>query len=136
MPFTSRLRPIYRPLIQQTHIFKKPSIRMSSTNQHGQGASHATGDSAVPHKVQEAAPKGLEESLPDGVCFPHLHLYLNANIASQVHPTGSDPSNKSTGKTHALNDGDDSIVPKKVQEAVPESVEKALPNAIHNTGSK
>ncbi|KAL6163869.1 hypothetical protein ACJQWK_10390 [Exserohilum turcicum] len=107
MPFTSRLRPIYRPLIQQTHIFKKPSIRMSSTNQHGQGASHATGDSAVPHKVQEAAPKGLEESLPDG-----------------VHPTGSDPSNKSTGKTHALNDGDDSIVPKKVQEAVPESVEK------------
>merc|ERR1711963_1090504 len=110
---------ISRPLIRQIPIFKQSSIRMSSTNQYGQGASHATGDSAVPHKVQEAAPKGLEESLPDG-----------------VHPTSKDPNNKSTGKTHALNDGDDSIVPKKIQEVVPESVEKALPNSIHNTGSK
>lgn len=42
----------------------------------------------------------------------------------QVHPTSKDPNNKSTGKTHALNDGDDSIVPKKIQEVVPESVEK------------
>ncbi|CAN9478617.1 unnamed protein product [Alternaria alternata] len=83
---------------------------MSSTNQHGQGASHATGQSAVPNKVQEAAPKGLEESLPES-----------------VHPTGSNPNSQSTSKTHALNDGEDSVVPKKIQEIVPESVERALP---------
>lgn len=39
---------------------------MSSTNQHGQGASHATGESAVPNKVQDVAPKGLEDALPEG----------------------------------------------------------------------
>jgi hypothetical protein len=67
MPFALKLRTISRPFIQQTPIFKQTSIRMSSTNQHGQGASHATGESAVPNKVQEAAPKGLEDSLPEGV---------------------------------------------------------------------
>ncbi|RMZ71331.1 WD40 repeat [Pyrenophora seminiperda CCB06] len=69
MPFTSQLRTIIsRPYINQTpNFFKQSSIRMSSTNQHGQGASHATGQSAVPNKVQEAAPKGLEESLPESV---------------------------------------------------------------------
>jgi hypothetical protein len=40
---------------------------MQSTNKHGQGQSHATGESHVPQKVQEAAPKGLEEALPDKV---------------------------------------------------------------------
>lgn len=40
---------------------------MSSTNQHGQGVSHATGESAVPNKVQDVAPKGLEDALPEGV---------------------------------------------------------------------
>ncbi|KAI4628498.1 uncharacterized protein J4E88_000329 [Alternaria novae-zelandiae] len=119
MPFTTQLRTISRPFIQQSHLFKRTSIRMSSTNEHGQGASHATGQSAVPKKVQEAAPKGLEESLPEG-----------------VHPTGSNPNSQSTSKTHALNDGEDSIVPKKVQEIVPESVERALPNSIHNTGDQ
>ena len=43
---------------------------------------------------------------------------------SQVHPTGNNPNSQSTSKTHALNDGEDSIVPKKVQEIVPESVER------------
>ncbi|CAE7023716.1 hypothetical protein P3342_005279 [Pyrenophora teres f. teres] len=119
MPFTSQLRTISRPLIKSPPIFKQTSIRMSSTNEHGQGASHATGQSAVPNKVQEAAPKGLEEGLPES-----------------VHPTGSNPNSQSTSKTHALKDGEDSIVPKKVQEIVPESVERALPNAIHNTGDK
>lgn len=40
---------------------------MSSTNSYGQGKSHAVGDSAVPEGVQNAAPKGLEEVLPDKV---------------------------------------------------------------------
>ncbi|KAK4448686.1 hypothetical protein QBC34DRAFT_102023 [Podospora aff. communis PSN243] len=83
--------------------------------------SHATGgagNSAVPGKIQEKAPKGLEESLPDS-----------------VHPTGKEPG-QSTHKTHALNDGKDSIVPKKIQEKLPEKVERAVPNAIHNTGDK
>jgi hypothetical protein len=39
-----------------------------SANEYGQGKSHTTGDSAVPKKVQEAAPAGLEEALPDKVC--------------------------------------------------------------------
>lgn len=38
-----------------------------ATNEHGQGASHATGDSKVPEGVQKAAPKGLEDALPDSV---------------------------------------------------------------------
>ncbi|KAK0639878.1 hypothetical protein B0T16DRAFT_338527 [Cercophora newfieldiana] len=83
--------------------------------------SHATGgpgNSAVPGKIQEKAPKGVEEALPDS-----------------VHPTGKNPG-QSTGKTHALNNGEDSIVPKKIQEILPESVERAVPNAIHNTGDK
>lgn len=67
MPFVLKARTIARPFIQQTHIYKHTSIRMSSTNQHGQGASHATGESAVPKKVQEVAPKGLEDALPEGV---------------------------------------------------------------------
>lgn len=36
-------------------------------NEHGQGVSHAVGDSKVPEKVQEKAPQGLEESLPNKV---------------------------------------------------------------------
>jgi len=36
-------------------------------NEHGQGVSHAVGDSKVPEKVQEKAPQGLEESLPNRV---------------------------------------------------------------------
>jgi hypothetical protein len=52
-----------------------------------------------------------------------------------VHPTHGTASS-STGKTHALNDGEDSIVPKKIQEILPESVERAVPNFIHNTGDK
>ena len=75
MPFTTQLRTISRPFIQQSHLFKQTFVRMSSTNStnsHGQGASHATGQSAVPNKVQEAAPKGLEESLPEGVSLSYL----------------------------------------------------------------
>jgi hypothetical protein len=43
---------------------------MSSTNQHGQGDTHAVGGAAnskVPNVVQDKAPKGLEEALPDSV---------------------------------------------------------------------
>jgi len=50
----------------------------------------------------------------------------------QVHPTGSNPNSQSTSKTHALNDGEDSIVPKKVQEIVPESVERGKSSTCNN----
>ncbi|KAG9201306.1 hypothetical protein B5807_10527 [Epicoccum nigrum] len=112
-----KLRTFTRPIVRVTPVFRN-TIRMSSTNEYGQGKSHATGESAVPNKVQDAAPSALEEALPDS-----------------VHPTGG-KADQSTSKTHALNDGEDSIVPKKIQEIVPESVERALPNAIHNTGDK
>ncbi|KAL3453678.1 hypothetical protein BJX65DRAFT_302569 [Aspergillus insuetus] len=82
-------------------------------NARGQGTSHATGGSKVPEEIQNKAPQGLEESLPN-----------------KVHDTGS-----GTGRqTHALNEGEDSIVPKGIQKAVPEPLERALPNKIHNTG--
>lgn len=54
---------------------------------------------------------------------------------SQVHPTSGGPG-QSTNKTHAKNDGEASIVPKKLQEKLPESVERAVPNAIHDTGDE
>ncbi|KAJ9416178.1 hypothetical protein QL093DRAFT_2104663 [Fusarium oxysporum] len=57
-------------------------------------------------------------------------LYAHLNL---IHPTGSNHG-QSTNKTHAKNDGQESILPKKVQEKVPESVERAVPNAIHDTG--
>lgn len=67
MPFALKLRTISRPFLQQTPIFKQTSIRMASSNEYGQGKSHATGESAVPKSVQDAAPKGLEDALPEGV---------------------------------------------------------------------
>ncbi|KAK4236908.1 hypothetical protein C8A03DRAFT_45180 [Achaetomium macrosporum] len=91
---------------------------MQSTNEYGQGASHATGKSHVPGKVQEAAPEKLEKVLPD-----------------RLYPTGEEPG-QSSHKAHAKDDGNASIVPKKLQEKLPESVERAVPNAIHDTGSK
>ncbi|KAJ9648460.1 hypothetical protein H2201_000796 [Coniosporium apollinis] len=81
-------------------------------NDAGQGMSHATGDSKVPDTIQDKAPKGLEESLPNS-----------------VHDTGDQGR-----KTHALGDGEDSKVPKPIQKIVPEKLERALPNKIHNTG--
>ncbi|KAJ4362382.1 hypothetical protein N0V83_010475 [Neocucurbitaria cava] len=120
MPVALKLRTFTRPIVQQTRVFQSTtSIRMASSNEYGQGKSHATGESAVPNKVQEAAPKGLEDALPEG-----------------VHPTGSNPNDQSTNKTHAKDGGDASIVPKKIQEKLPESVERAVPNAIHDTGDK
>ncbi|KAF2667380.1 hypothetical protein BT63DRAFT_426265 [Microthyrium microscopicum] len=88
-----------------------------NTNQHGQGASHAIGESKVPEGAQNAAPEGLERNLPES-----------------VHPTGDKSS--STNQTHAKDGGEDSIVPKKIQEKLPESIERAVPNAIHNTGDE
>ncbi|KAJ4296204.1 hypothetical protein N0V90_006249 [Kalmusia sp. IMI 367209] len=82
-------------------------------NEQGQGISHAVGDSKVPSSVQQKAPQGLEESLPN-----------------KVHDTGS-----GTGRqTHAKDGGDASIVPKGIQKAVPEKLERALPDSIHDTG--
>jgi hypothetical protein len=62
-----KFRAFTRPIVRSTPIFRNNTIRMSSTNEYGQGKSHAQGDSAVPGKVQEAAPSGLEEALPDSV---------------------------------------------------------------------
>jgi hypothetical protein len=46
------------------------SLRMAQNNATGgTGASHATGDSKVPGKVQEKVPQGLEETLPNEVCL-------------------------------------------------------------------
>ena len=69
MPLTLKLRTLTpaRPLFQQTRPITH-STKMSA-NEYGQGKSHATGDSAVPGKVQEVAPKGVEEALPDEVCL-------------------------------------------------------------------
>jgi hypothetical protein len=68
------------------------------------------------------------------VCVVMVYLPVETD-GFQVHPTSGNAS-QSTSKTHALNDGEDSIVPKKIQEILPESVERAVPNAIHNTGDK
>jgi hypothetical protein len=70
--FTPRL--IARTTLQTTRISKLPlSTSAITMNQSGQGTSHATGDSKVPHKVQEQVPKGVEESLPDSVSILNLN---------------------------------------------------------------
>ncbi|KAK7928147.1 hypothetical protein PG985_005145 [Apiospora marii] len=109
------------------------AARMGSTDR-----SHATGASAVPGKVQEKAPKGVEDALPDSArrnyCPPTMaSLYRKME---PVHPTGASGAVGSANKTHAKGDGAESVLPKKVQEIVPESVERAVPNALHNTGDK
>lgn len=89
------------------------SAATTSTNEKGQGASHAT-ESQVPNKIQEAAPKSLEKELPDS-----------------VHDTGS---NTETGKvSHAICE---SKLPQSIQEAAPEKLESQLPESIHPTGDK
>lgn len=103
-------------------------------NKHGQGVSHATDHSKVPGKVQQKAPQGLEESLPDSVCCNEWATRLmQMLILLQVHPTGPEPG-QSTNKSHAKGGGAASIVPQKLQEKLPEGVERAVPNAIHDTG--
>jgi hypothetical protein len=52
-----------------TSNFQLPTTNMQ--NEHGQGASHATGDSKVPDAIQQKAPQGLEESLPNKVSITH-----------------------------------------------------------------
>jgi hypothetical protein len=49
---------------------------MQSQNEYGQGASHASGDSKVPHKVQEQVPQGLEEKLPDSVYIAPISSFF------------------------------------------------------------
>ena len=76
-----------------------------------QGASHATNpsDSKVPYKVQEFAPKGLEQGLPDS-----------------VHPTKGENS-FGMGQSHATGK---SIVPEGIQKGAPEALERALPDSV------
>ena len=76
-----------------------------------QGASHATNpsDSKVPHKLQEAVPKGVEQGLPDS-----------------VHPTkGENPLGM--GQSHATGK---SVVPEGIQKLAPEALERALPDSV------
>lgn len=135
-----KLRTFTRPTIQRTCIATS-AIRMQSTNENkrGQGVSHASGESHVPGKVQEAAPQGLEEALPDKVRaargFQMTHSVRISNRIMKLHPTGPEPG-QSTNKTHAKDEGNASFVPKKLQEKLPESVERAVPNIIHDTGKK
>lgn len=108
----------------------RPFSSTISSNAQGQGTSHATGGSVVPGKVQEQAPKGLEESLPNSVNATLIWWLKDEDwVSKQVHDTGSQGR-----KIHAKNDGEDSIVPKKIQEIVPEGLGRALPDNIHNTG--
>lgn len=69
MPIALKLRTLTTPAFRfqpvQTRLITH-SARMS-VNEQGQGKSHAVGDSAVPKSVQNTAPKGLEEALPDKV---------------------------------------------------------------------
>ncbi|KAI1211703.1 uncharacterized protein F4807DRAFT_399006 [Annulohypoxylon truncatum] len=108
--------------------------RMSDTDK-----SHATGKSKVPKKVQEKVPKDLEDTIPDSVSspsFPQDHFIAEiTNNRFKIHPTGKG-SGESTSKTHAKGGGEESVLPKKVQEKVPESIERAVPNSLHNTGDK
>ncbi len=71
------LRPTQKALSLLTS--RTTRYNMSSTNDYGQGASHAKGDSVVPNKVQEAAPEGLERNLPESV-----RLFLSSNIPSDI----------------------------------------------------
>jgi len=60
------------PSTQHNHYqtnLTSPTNTNIMQNEHGQGVSHASDDSKVPGKVQEKAPKDLEESLPDSVCY-------------------------------------------------------------------
>ncbi|KAL9562105.1 hypothetical protein ACKAV7_013649 [Fusarium commune] len=109
-----------------------PAFRQIERGQVEEDKSQATGLSKVPKSVQDAVPKGVEESLPDSVC-PSQPCQRNETNNPQIHLTGSSPG-QSTNKTHAKNDGEESMLPKKVQEKVLESVERAVPNAIHDTG--
>ncbi|RYP51652.1 hypothetical protein DL768_003050 [Monosporascus sp. mg162] len=119
----SLLVPSSPRLLLRTAVLSRPlstthARTASQENEYGQGVSHATGKSKVPESVQKAAPKTLEDALPDF-----------------IHPTGKDPG-QSTNKAHAKDGGDASVVPKKVQEKLPEGAERAVPNALHDTGDK
>ena len=55
---------------------RAPAARPLSTTAARTGStdrSHATGESAVPRKVQEKAPKAVEDTLPDSVRFLSHH---------------------------------------------------------------
>lgn len=71
MPIALKLRTLITPVFRFQPIQTRSitnSARMS-VNEQGQGKSHAVGESAVPKSVQDAAPKGLEEALPDKVRY-------------------------------------------------------------------
>ena len=80
-----KLRTFTRPIVRVTPVFRN-TIRMSSTNEYGQGKSHATGESAVPNKVQDAAPSALEEALPDSVCSIPVNLIDVRRLITSLGP--------------------------------------------------
>ena len=65
----------------------------------------------MPYKVQEVAPKSLEQGLPDS-----------------VHPTkGENPLGM--GQSHATGK---SVVPEGIQKLAPEALERALPDNVRS----
>ena len=66
---------IAKPFARQTSLSRSTVRMASNTNKYGQGASHATGESAVPGGVQRAAPEGLEKKLPEGVGLTSHYLF-------------------------------------------------------------
>lgn len=67
-----------QPAIASLQPLLSQAVKMSSPTKQtpeGQGVSHAVNDSMVPGSVQERAPKGLEEALPESVRFSFLHIY-------------------------------------------------------------
>ncbi|ODO08375.1 hypothetical protein L198_00100 [Cryptococcus wingfieldii CBS 7118] len=81
---------------------------MSANQSH---AVDSVNQSSVPYSVQQNAPRGLEESLPDS-----------------VHNT--DPSKDERNVSHATGK---SIVPEAIQKAAPEGLERALPENAWST---
>lgn len=127
------------------------------------GVSHATGDSKVPRAVQEAAPRGLEEALPNrihdtsagGRDTQGTHYPTSSAEQSRDHHYGRDAAlgagagaaglgayeadrhrDRQPGALGGVSHATgDSKVPQTIQEAAPRGLERALPNKIHDTSA-
>jgi hypothetical protein len=77
---TTSIRCVLRPSSSSnfnpfTLYINKPnptSSIINMQNEQGQGVSHATGGSKVPDTIQQKAPQGLEESLPNKVRITYV----------------------------------------------------------------
>lgn len=68
-----RIQPTVQLLLRRSYLSTPQIRKMSSQNQHGQGASHATDPNAskVPAGIQKVAPEGLERNLPESVSYQY-----------------------------------------------------------------